>query len=256
MFKSLFSLAAVFAISSTSVMASSAPWEQQAPKGMSSAHVEMAAQAAKVHRKVGASGFGQHPSDADWGDWKGYASGYPLSNITASDLEAAITGRYHIRKNPGQDYWSVAYYDPSGITYFCNIASGSRRKEFKSYRVIAPTQFGLAGIYHRKTRKPSGKKLYSWPAVVDAKTGEIGSWGRHANRWKLQTGWLQDEYAPAFAKHCKKLPKVGKVSEQTGNTYQELARGARPIKVKTAFPGSSRNPLTAGMYYHLYPPVR
>jgi hypothetical protein len=38
------------------------------------------------------------------------------------------------------------------------------------------------------------------------------------------------------------------VSNQTGDTLQEPARGARLVKILPAFASSSRSPLTAGIY--------
>lgn len=72
-----------------------------------------------------------------------------------------------------------------------------------------------------------------------------------------QEGWLQDDYAAVFAEHCPNLPRANSVNnDQTGTTLQEISRGARAFRgFDVAFQNDPRNPLTAGMYYHLYPPV-
>jgi hypothetical protein len=227
------------------------PWNSAAPRGTTSAHQQMAAQAAQVHAQVA---FGINPLGANWSP-KDRTTDTPVSNVHASTLKAAITGRYHVYQDPGQKGWSARYYAADGTTYFCHAMGRHHREEKRNY-AVTHTRFGLAGILHWDRIKPSAGKDYAWPLVVDSNTGEIGIFNYHRSRWKSQLGWIQSEYAPAFAEHCPKLPRVNAVSNQTGDTLQELARGARPVRIQPAFANSSRNPLTAGMYYHFNPPVR
>lgn len=81
---------------------------------------------------------------------------------------------------------------------------------------------------------------------------------RKRGKWHPQPGWLQSEYAAAFAEFCPKLPRSGTVNaSQTGRTFAEIAKGAKPYRgFKTEFQNDPRNPLTAGMYYYLYPPAQ
>ncbi|ETX13648.1 hypothetical protein OCH239_09225 [Roseivivax halodurans JCM 10272] len=83
-------------------------------------------------------------------------------------------------------------------------------------------------------------------------------YGWYRGDWISEPGWLQDEYAAGFAKKCPNLPRASSVNNnQRGDTISEIAQGARGFRgFNVAFPNDPRNPLTAGMYYHLYPPAR
>jgi hypothetical protein len=249
-------MVATLALTATCAMAGNEPWTSGAPQGTTAAHQQMAAQARKVHAQVGANGFGLNPYSVEWNGNKSRFEGSPLSNVSGSTLKQAITGRYHIYQSPGQEKWSARYYGVNGVAYFCRAAGRSKHREDKKHWGISPSEFGLYGIqfWGLSKNKPTGKYIYSWPFVVDASTGEVADYNFHRRRWKLQPGWIQSEYAPAFAKHCPKLPRVNAASNQTGDTLQELARGAHPVKIQPSFANSSRNPLTAGMYYHFNPP--
>ena len=249
---------AALALTATCAMASNEPWENGPPKDPTAAHQQMAAQAAKVHAQVGKNAFGLNPYAVDWNGKKNRFEGSPLSNVSGSTLKRAIIGRYHVYQSPGQDKWSVRFYGADGVAYFCRAAGRGKHREEKKHYGVSPSEFGLSGIqfWGLTKNKPTGKYVYSWPLVADSSTGEVADYNFHRRRWKSQLGWIQSEYAAAFAKHCPKLPRVDAVSNQSGDTLQELARGARPVKVQPAFANSTRNPLTAGMYYHFNPPLR
>ena len=245
---------AALALTATAGMAAE-PWKGAAPRGTTSAHQQMAAQASRV----AASGvkFGLNPLSVEWNGEKNRFEGSPVSNVTRSSLKQAITGRYHVYQSPGQDKWSVRYYGADGVAYFCRAAGRGKHREEKKHYGVSPSEFGLYGIqfWGLTKNKPTGKHMYSWPLVADAATGEVADYNFHRRRWKPQVGWIQSEYAPAFAEHCPKLPRVNAVSNQTGDTVQELARGALPVRIQPSFTSSTRAPLTAGMYYHFNPPV-
>ncbi len=250
--------AAVMALTASTGFAAGEPWTQGAPKGTSGTHQQMAAQASKVHSQVGQAGFGENPMSVKWKNSGDRNQESPLSNVSASALQAAITGRYHVYQDPGQTKWSVRYYAADGTTHFCHAGGRGNHVEEKQHYAVTTSRFGLAGILHwgSTKSKPTGTNAYSWPLVVDSNSGEVAIFNYHNRHWKAQLGWIQSEYAPAFAENCPKLPRVSAVSSQTGDTLAEMARGARPVKVQPAFAGSTRSPLTAGMYYHFNPPAR
>lgn len=246
------------AFTATGAMADNEPWNSATPRGTTAAHQQMATQAAKVHEQVGANGFGLNPQSIKWRKDGGRNYGFPVSNVHASTLKAAITGRYHVYQNPGRETFSVRYYAPNGDVHFCLANGRGRHKEYRNHYMVSHTEVGLSAVmlWGLTQNTPKGDKAYAWPMIVDSNTGEFSFWGYDRSRWKPNPGWIQSEYAPAFAEHCPKLPRVNAVSNQTGDTLQELARGARPVRIQPAFANSSRNPLTAGMYYHFNPPVR
>lgn len=250
-------IVAALALTATGALAGNEPWTTQAPRGTTSAHQQMAIQAAQVHTQIAETGFDVDPRTIDWKREANRDS--PVSNVTAAVLRKTITGRYHIYQDPGQTKWSVRYYAQNGDVYICRAGGRGRHQEVRQHYSVTPSAFGLyGGRYWGLTKStPTGQNALSWPLVVDSSTGEIAIFNYYRRHWKTQgSGWIQREYAPAFAKNCPKLPRVNAVSNQTGDTIQEIARGARPIKIQPAFANSSRTPLTAGMYYHFNPPVR
>ena len=247
---------AALALTATCAMAGNEPWTNGPPKGTTAAHQQMAAQAAKVHAQVGANGFGVNALEVDWSPQERNLD-YPVSNVSARSLQNAIIGRYHVYQDPGQKNWSVRYYAADGTTHFCR-SNGRGHSEDKQNYAVTHTRFGLAGILHwgRTVDKPAVGKDHSWPLVVDSSTGEVAIFNYHRRHWKAQGGgWIQNEYAAAFAENCPKLPRVNAVSNQTGKTLQEISRGARPVRIQASFANSTRSPLTAGMYYYFNPPV-
>jgi len=258
MIKTLMNAVIILALTATAASAANAPWTGAAPRGTTSAHQQMAAQAAKVHGQVGLNGFGLNPNSIKWGKDGGRNFSFPVSNVQASTLKSAITGRYQVYQDPGQTKFSVRYYHPNGDVYMCLARGRNKHKEYRDHYMVTRTEVGLSAVLLWGLTKPTptGKNSYAWPMVVDSNTGELAVWATTNGKWKPHLGWVQSEYAPAFAEHCPKLPRVNAVSSQTGDTVQDLARGARPVRIQPAFANSSRNPLTAGMYYHFNPPVR
>jgi len=249
---------AVLAFSATGAIAGNEPWNSAPPRGTTSAHQQMSAQAAKVHAQVGVNGFGLNPLSIKWDKDGGRNFSFPVSNVQASTLKSAITGRYQVYQDPGQTKFSVRYYHPNGDVYMCLARGRNKHKEYRDHYMVTNTEVGLSAVLLWGLTKPTptGKNSYAWPMVVDSSTGELAVWATTNGKWKPHLGWVQSEYAPAFAERCPKLPRVNAVSNQTGDTLQGLARDARPVQIQTAFASSSRNPLTAGMYYHFNPPAR
>lgn len=247
---------AALAMTATAGIAGGEPWANAAPKGTVGAHQQMAAQAAQVDART--ADFGENPLAINWKGTGDKYTDYPMSNVPASTLTSAITGRYHVFQDPGQQKWSVRYYGADGDVYFCVANGRGKHKEYKNHYAVSHTRAGLAGVllWGTTKRTPSGEHSYAWPLVVDSTTSDVAIYAYHRKKWKPQPGWIQSEYAPAFAENCPKLPRVNAVSNQTGDTLQELARSARSVKVQPAFANSTRSPLTAGMYYHFNPPVR
>ena len=250
--------AIVLALTATAGSAGNAPWTSATPRGATSAHQQMAAQAAKVNAQVGVNGFGLDPQSIKWQKDGGRNFSFPISNVHASTLKSAITGRYHVYQDPGETLFSVRYYAPNGDVHMCLARGRNKHKEYRNHYMVSHTEVGLSAVvlWGLTKNTPKGNASYGWPMVVDSNTGELAIWAATNGKWKTHLGWVQSEYTPAFAEHCPKLPRVNAVSNQNGDTLQELARGARPVKIQTAFANSSRTPLTAGMYYHFYPPAR
>jgi hypothetical protein len=255
------------ALSATAAVAGNAPWESRAPSGMSAQHQQFAAQAQKVHASVGQAGFGYNPLQATW-NYKGdRLPKTPLSNISVNELNSALTGRYFVyRAYTGKrnDNWSVMYFAKDGKTHICKPSGSSKRYKQEVFdRYVVNASFGLGGFMHwdhkgYRSKTPPKNERVGWPLVANANTGEVVMYGWHRGKWHPEAGWLQNDYAAAFAQYCPDLPRAGSVNNaQTGRKMSEIAQGARAYRgFKTAFQNDPRNPLTAGMYYHLYPPVR
>lgn len=205
------------------------------------------------------TGFGIDPSSVRniWSKERGRHRLTPLSNMAAPDLSRLLTGRYFVFQTQGEgDFWSVAYMDGDGKTHFC---AGSRNGSYREYvldRYVIRTTFGLAGYMHWNSRsgrtpQPDLANEFSWPFVAESSTGRVASYFWSRNSWLRYSGWVQDDYAAAFAEKCPRLPRVGRVNEsQTGSTIQEIARGASPIRgFTTAFENSVDDPLTAEVFY-------
>lgn len=263
MFKTLMAAAAVFAISASSALAADEPWTKPAPRGMTVQHQEFAAQARRVQARLQLGQFGYDPLQANWRFQGQRNLTLPLSNLTTAAMTSAITGRYHVYSEIGQNTWSVRYFGSNGTTHFCESNGRGRYREFTMDRYVRTTSFGLAGWMHwdtatERTQTPPAHEQVGWPTIGDANTGSFVTYGYIRGAWQPEQGWLQNEYAAAFAQHCPNLPRLSSVNNnQTGSTLAQISQGARAFRsFDVAFQNDPRNPLTAGMYYHLYPPVR
>ena len=260
--------AAVIALTASTATAGGAPWKTRAPSGMTSVHQQYAAQARQVQKSLAPAMFGFNPLQANW-NYKGdRLPTTPLSNMSIQQLNAAITGRYFVHRSVytsrfAKNDWSVMYFAKDGKTHFCRPSGSAKYKEYVSNRYVATSAFGLAGTMHwdgngyRPEAAPESERV-GWPTVANSATGEFAmyAWGR--GDWYTESGWLQDDYAAAWARYCPNLPRAGSVNNaQQGRKLSEIAKGARAFRgFKTAFQNDPRNPLTAGMYYHLYNPTR
>ena len=174
-------------------------------------------------------------------------------------MKTRSTSSPNSSRKPLDDRSSCSYCAEAALMQRTRLARGrNKHKEYRDHYMVTNTEVGLSAVLLWGLTKPTptGKNSYAWPMVVDSSTGELAVWATTNGKWKPHLGWVQSEYAPAFAERCPKLPRVNAVSNQTGDTLQDLARGARPVKIQPAFASSSRNPLTAGMYYHFSPPAR
>jgi len=239
-----------------SAAAQNEPWKEARSVDLTDQHVTYAREAREAHLAVGLDKFGFDPLKAEWDYQENRLPTMPLSNMSAAKLTSLMNGRYFIfdNQNPG---WSVMYFAPNGETFFCANAPDNTYNEWKADRYVTSTPFGLAGMLHWKTgEKPLSLVHMGYPFVADPNTGIVSSPRPVSYGWQAQTGWFQDEYATVFAEHCPNLPRSAKINfDQEGATVNELMSFAKPIKgFKVDFKNDPSVPLTAGMYYHLYPP--
>jgi hypothetical protein len=256
-------IALAVALTLTAAGAASAqnePWEEPRPSGMTDAHTAYAEEAHEAHLAAGLDKFGFDPLKAEWDYQVNRLPTMPVSNMSVAKLNSLMNGRYFIydNQNPG---WSVMYFAPNGETHFCANAPDGSYNEWKADRYVTSTPFGFAGMLHwdpkrAETEKPPVLATKGYPFVADPNTGIVSSPRRVSYGWQAQTGWFQDDYATVFAEHCRDLPRVSKINyKQEGATVEDLAKFANPVKgYKVDFRNDPNNPLTAGMYYHLYPP--
>ena len=258
--------AATIAMAASSAMAGNEPWNSATPQGTTAAHQQMAAQAHKVLTSVPESQLAPHPLSITWTN---RYEKVPLSNISKQELNKALVGRYFVynmytraRDNSKND-WAVMYFAKDGKTHMCQSKGGGKRHKQVVYdRYLKPGYFGLSGMMHWGSRgyrsETPDHETNGWPMVGNSSTGQLAIYSWDRGEWKVEAGWLQNDYAAAFAKYCSKLPRAGALNpNQTGRSISEIARGAHAYGgFKTAFQNDPNNPLTAGMYYHLYPPAR
>jgi hypothetical protein len=267
MIKSLKLVAAALVMSASASFAGGTPWEARAPSGMSAAHQQLAAQAHKVHASVSPSQFGFNPLVANWNYQGDRLEKTPVSNVSVNQLKAALTGRYFVYRmyttnHRTKDNWSVMYFAKDGKTHMCQPKGSAKRyKETVSDRYIDTSAFGLGGLLHwdhggYKAKTPPKEQRVGWPTIA-GNNGAFSVYNYHRGKWHAEPGWIQSEYAAAFAEVCPNLPRVRSINNaQQGLKLSDIARGAKAHQVKPAFQNDTLNPLTAGMYYHLYPPAR
>lgn len=238
------------------------PWELAKPEGTTAEHGESAVAAREVESRLPAGGFGYDPLRADW-DWSGGRNrSVPMSNMTAAALRNLISGRYHVLATPGSGVWSARYYAPDGRTHFCDFSETlGRHAERVLDRHVASAPFGLAGMFHwdpdrEATPMPPPEESVGWPLVADGDSGLLHAYFWDDRRWIHEPGWIQDEYAAAFAGKCPGLPRAGEANRaQTGDSFAELRTEARPVRdIPTAFRNDPRDPMTAAMYFWFNPP--
>ena len=237
------------------------PWDLPKPDKITIVHQDMAIAAHAVEERILDESFSHiDPKVADW-DWdNGSNRTIPMSNMTTADLTSLINGKYNIFANKRQDHWSVRYYATDGITYFCIYENG-RYQEWMLNRYVATTPFGMAGIFHWDPKKeatpvPPEEEFVGWPFVADSDKGLFYSYYWIDKKWIPERGWIQKEYAAAFAEHCPNLPRISIVNNnQLGETFSDLIPEATAVRgFRTAFKNDPEDPLTANMYYWLYPP--
>ena len=245
---------------SGSAVAQNEPWVEPRPAGMTDQHVIFAEEARKAHLAAGLDKFGFDPLKAEWDYQENRLPTMPVSNMSVAKLTSLLNGRYftYDNQNPG---WSVMYFAPNGTTHFCASAPDGSYNEWQADRYVASTPFGLAGMLHWDPKrngsdKPPVLETKGYPFVADPNTGFVSSPRRVSYGWQAQPGWLQDEYATAFSEKCRDLPRAAKINyDQEGATVEDLAPPAKPIKgFKVDFRSDPLAPLTAGMYYHQFPP--
>ena len=232
------------------------PWDLPKPIEMTDEHRNSAIDAREVEKRLPDGSFGYDPTQTNWNYQKDRNRTLPVSNMTVAGLTSLINGKYHIRKLAGQDRWFVAYYAPDNTTHFCEYENGGYL-EWKLDRYVRPASFGLAGIFHwhPKDKAPS-KDTRGWPFVGDSDKGLLYSYGWINDEWVVDPGWIQKEYAAAFAEECPQLPRVSTINNnQLGKTFADLIPEATPVRgFSTAFKNNPEDPMTAEMYYWSYPP--
>ena len=233
------------------------PWEMSKPKGMTTVHQDNAIAARAIQNGLPKGGFGiDDLHDVEWDKRNSILRTIPISNMTTANLTSLLNGKYHIRKAVGQDLWTVWYFAPDGVTHFCSSTNG-RYREKTLDRYVTSTPIGLAGILHRDPKKrDTSKKNKAWPIIGNSDKGLLYAYSWTGRKWVAEPGWVQKEYAAAFAEHCPNLPRTAKVNNnQLGDTFFDLVSEATAIySFKTAFKNDLEDPFTASMYYWLYPP--
>ena len=235
--------------------ANTPPWDLPKPEGMTSTHQDNMMAARVVQKRLPDGGFSYYdPVKAPWDKNDGINRTIPMSNMTIAGMTSLITGKYHIGKFIGQDLWAVRYYAPDGVTHFCGYENGEYR-ESTANRYVVRSSFGIAGMIHSEKGPQARKTMKGWPMVADSNRGLLFSYYWTKRKWVAQPGWIQAEYAAAFAEHCPNLPRVTKLNNnQLGDTFSDLMREATPVRgFQTAFKNDPEDPFTASMYYWSYP---
>lgn len=254
--------AALFAlfVGVTPALAQQAPWERPQPRGMTQAHAEYANQALQVMNRMG-DAFNGNPGDFHRRIWtwqRGRNHVTPISNMDAPDITNLLNGRYFVYQAGSRgNVWNVRYHDPNGETHFCLGQGNGTFAEYTLDHYVHRVGFGLSGVFYwEQSSRPDLSETWAWPFVANARTGQVAAYSWEGRSWETSIGWVQAEYAAAFAEHCPRLPRVSRVNNnQTGTTIQEIARGARAITgFRTAFENDPADPLTAGMFYWAHPP--
>ena len=233
------------------------PWDLPKPAGMTKVHQENAVAARAVQERLPEGSFSHYdPTQVNWDDDNGFLRTVPMSNMTVADLTSLVTGKYHIVAAWGRDRWSVRYYAPDGTTHFCRYEHGQYR-EYRRNRYVVTAAFGLASMFHRELDdKRRTDNTRGWPKIADPDKGLLFVYGWSGRKWVAEPGWIQKEYAAAFAKRCPNLPRVAEVNnDQLGTTIDELRVNAMPVTgFRTAFENDPEDPLTAEMYYRVNAP--
>ena len=236
-------------------------WNIPKPAEMTDEHRNSAIEARQVQESLPDGRFGFDPIRVDWDYMNGTHRMSPMSNMTQASLTSLTNGKYFIFADKGQDRWSVGYFAPDDTTsHFCQYRNG-RYEEWTIDRYIRPANFGLAGIlYWDPKKRPAtpvpSKDVRGWPRVADSDKGLLYSYNWNGKKWGIERGWIQKEYAAAFAEKCPNLPRTSAVNNnQLGETLSDLIPEATAIRgFRTAFKNDPEDPLTASMYYWLYPP--
>ena len=258
-----FSISVISACQTTTMAVDPLPWDLPKPE-MTTVHQNSAIAARAVEEKLPGGNFTSLDlTQANWDYSNGRPRITPMSNMTVAELTSLITGKYLIQTDEGQnhDFWHARYYAQDGTSHFCGYNDIIRQyEEWTLDRYVATTGFGLAGTFHwdpklEATSVPP-EKNGAWPMVADSDRGLLFSYYYEDKNWIARPGWIQKEYAAAFAVHCPNLPRVSTVNNnQRGDTFADLILEATPVRgFRTAFKNNPENPLTAGMYYWLYPP--
>ena len=255
--RSIIAALLVGGLSAYQTAADTPPWELPRPDGMTSTHEKNMMTARVVQKRLPKGEFGYYdPAQAPWDKKNGINRTIPMSNMTVAGLTSLVTGKYHIQKISGQDLWTVRYYAPDGVIHFCGYRNGEYR-EWARNSYVSIISFGIAGIFHwdpKKEATPS-KSSFGWPHVADSNRGLLFSYFWIDNQWVAEPGWVQKEYAAAFAEHCPNLPRVSTINNnQLGKTFADLIPEATPVRgFSTAFKNNPEDPFTASMYYWFYP---
>jgi hypothetical protein len=236
-----------------------APWQEGEPSSVTEQSRTYAASANQAHKMLTGDKFGVPGNDIDW-DVSYVMHDMPVSNLSVPALTQLITGRYHVFSDSPKDTWSVRYYGANGKTYFCHRGEDGY-KEWELDRYIEGTGVGLAGVMHwnpikRNTPKPAKNQRWGWPVVANPDTGEVGMFYLAENQWMLDIGWLQAEFPSEAAVHCPRMPRSSRVNSlQSGDNLLDMSSRAKTIRgFPVGFRNDPRKPLTAEVYYYLYPP--
>jgi hypothetical protein len=258
MFKTISFAAMAAVFTAGSAFAQDKPWEMPRPENMTERHQDLAKDVAEVYKKLRPDEFGYSPDEAEWNWSNGRNLVIPLSNMSKAALTQALNGRYHVYQTPTSERWSVRYYSAEGKTHFCESTDFDwNQEEWSADRYIDTTAFGLAGLFHwdkvkSVTPVPTAADSVGWPTVM-AENNLLYSYNYDAKSgtWIPFGGWLQDDYAAAFAEHCPNLPRVTKVNnDQLGDSANDLLKNAKIYKgAKTSFVNDPVNPLTAQMFF-------
>lgn len=237
-----------------------APWATQAPTSMTEDHIAFAESAQRIQGSLKSGGFGLPPEEINWA--KDYVMlSMPISNLSVSELSRLTMGRYFIFAGSTAEDWGVRYHEVNGKTYFCEPRDGMYR-EWVLDRYITQASVGLGGIRYwdssgNRPPRPPVDDNWGWSIIADPDTGEIGRYYLNGDEWEIEYGWFQNEFPSEASVHCPNLPRASKVNtRQSGKSLMEMAKAAKPIRgFRASFKNDPRTPLTAGMYYHLYPPA-